>query len=119
METTNTVNGKPVYYYKNDTGFTVPYGAGQVILANCHRITVENQNISNGSAGIFVGYSSYISLTNNTCSKNVNGIYLYSSNECTITNNTCFINFQGILCIISLYLNHNCKRIAGGNLREP
>jgi len=28
IEETNTINGKPVYYYKNISGFTVPSGAG-------------------------------------------------------------------------------------------
>jgi len=97
METTNTVNGKPVYYYRNATGFTVPSGAGQVILANCTRILVENQNCSNGSVGIVLGHSSYITLRNNTCeNNNNNGIYLRDSNNCTITNNTCKNNEYGI-----------------------
>ena len=93
MGTSNTVNGKPVYYYKNVTGFTVPYGAGQVVLANCSWITVENQNCSNGSVGIMVGYSSNITLMNNICSaNNAHGIQLYRSSNCTITNNTCSSN---------------------------
>ena len=40
MDTTNTVNGNPVYYYRNVTGINVPLGAGQVILANCSEIVV-------------------------------------------------------------------------------
>ncbi|MCK4613509.1 MAG: right-handed parallel beta-helix repeat-containing protein, partial [Thermoplasmata archaeon] len=58
IDTTNTVNGKPLCYYKNATGFTVPSGAGQVILANCTEMVVENQNLSNGSIGIQLGFSS-------------------------------------------------------------
>ena len=105
VETTNTVNGKPVYYYKNVTGFTVPYGAGQVVLANCSWINVENQNCSNGSVGILVGYSSNITLTNNTCSENsYYGIQLDDSSACTITSNTCENNVFGI----SLFSSRAC-----------
>jgi len=86
--TTNTVNGKPVYYYKNTTGFTVPSGAGQVILANCTWINVENQNISNGLGGIDVAYSSNITITTNSAV----GIYLLYSPFCTITDNICNSN---------------------------
>ena len=96
IKTTNAVNGKPVYYYKNVSGFTVPSGAGQVILANCTWINVENQNCSNGSVGILVGYSSNITITNNTCSSNYYGIRLRSSSDCTITDNTCEKNNYGI-----------------------
>ena len=97
IEITNTVNGKPVYYYKNVTGITVPYGAGQVILANCTWINVENQNCSNGSVGFLIGYSSNITFTNNTCSgNNVYGIYILYSNNCTITKNIGLSNYNGI-----------------------
>jgi len=92
IETTNTVNANPVYYYNNDEGFTAPLGAGQVILANCSGITVEKQNCSNGSVGILVGYSSNITLENNTCSNNRYGISISTSSDCTITNNTCSSN---------------------------
>jgi len=127
IETTNTVNEKSVYYYKNVSGFIVPKGAGQVILANCTWINVENQNCSNGSHGILIGYSSNITLTNNTCSTNNHngirleyssncilenntsnnsgsGISLSSSNDCTITNNICSNNRYGI----SLYRSRYC-----------
>ena len=92
IDQTNMVNGKPVYYYKDITGFTVPYGAGQVILANCNWITVENQRFSNGSVGILVGHSSYITLKNNNCSNNNVGISIYASDNNTISNNICSNN---------------------------
>jgi len=106
IATTNTVSGKPVHYYTNATGFTVPYGAGQVILANCTEIAVENQNCSNGSIGIAVGYSSNITLANNTCSGNTNdGIRLWSSSASTLTNNTCSSSgYYGIY----LWTSTNC-----------
>jgi len=114
IDTTNTVNGKPVYYYKNDESLTVPYGAGQVILANCTGIHVVNQNFSNGSNGILVGYSSKITLMNNTCSANTrSGIALRSSDNNTIANNTCSANnWYGISLRDSDYntlTNNTCK----------
>ena len=106
FDMTNTVNGKSVHYYRNVTEFTVPAGAGQVILANCTWINVKNQNCSNGSVGILVGFSSNISLSNNICSSNIaEGISLWISNDCTITNNICLNNEDGI----SLYSSENCK----------
>jgi len=91
--TTNTVNGRPVYYYKDATNFTAPYGAGQVILANCTGIHVENQSCGDGSVGILVGYSSNTIIENNTCSTNNRyGIFLHRSSDCTIKNNICSAN---------------------------
>ena len=113
IETSNTVNGKPVHSYKNATGFTVPLGAGQIILANCSGIRVEDQNCSNGSIGIVVGHSSNITISNNTCSENRGaGILLYSSSDCTLEGNTVEKNHNGIWlressdCTI---LNNSCS----------
>jgi parallel beta-helix repeat protein len=88
IDTTNTVNGKPVHYWKNQTGGTVPPGAGQVILANSTNVVLENQNLSDGSVGIELGFSSNITIANNTGSSNYYAsIFLYSSNNSAITNN--------------------------------
>jgi parallel beta-helix repeat protein len=98
IDTTNTVNGKTVYYWKNQTGGNVPLNAGQVILANCTNVIVENQNVSNGSVGIELGFSSNNTITNNTASSNDrSGIYLHQSNNNTITHNNASSNdFSGI-----------------------
>ncbi len=106
VETSNTVNGKPVYYYKNLADFTVPSGAGQVILANCTRIRVEDQNCSNGSTGILLGSCSGIVMVNNSCSSNIYyGINLQDSSNCTIKNNSCENNVEGI----KLQDSSNCR----------
>jgi len=95
IDTSNTVNKKPVYYYKNVTGITIPAGAGQVILANCDDITVENQNCSNTSIGIQISHSRNITISNNTCSFNAReGISIFYSENITLTNNTCLSNKQ-------------------------
>jgi parallel beta-helix repeat protein len=92
IDSTNTVNGKPVYYYKNQTGITVPSDAGQVIFVNCTNCIVENLVLNNGSVGIELAFSSYVSIRNNTCSNNLVGITLDSSSSNTLTNNTCSSN---------------------------
>ena len=103
IDTSNTVNGKPVYYWKNVEGGRVPDGAGQVILVNCTNVVVENQNLNNASVGIDVAYSSYIAIRNNNCSDNYNGISLRYSHNNSILNNTCSNNYDGI----SLRYSHN------------
>ena len=91
IDTSNTVNGKPVYYWKDIEGGRVPAGAGQVILVNCTNIAIENQKLNNASVGMEIAFSSYITIKNNTCSNNYYGIYLgYSNNNTIYLNN--FIN---------------------------
>jgi len=97
IDTTNTVNGKPVRYYKNVSDMIIPTGAGQVILANCTNIMIEDQNLSNGTIGVCIGYSSNITILNNTCSNNKGrGISLFKSDNNTLLSNTCFNNSEGV-----------------------
>jgi parallel beta-helix repeat protein len=97
IETTNTVNGKPVYYWKDKIGGTVPTGAGQVILISCNNVIVENQNCGNGSAGITLGYSYNNIIRNNFCSSNgYVGIDLYRSYLNEIYNNDVCNNYYSI-----------------------
>jgi parallel beta-helix repeat protein len=92
MDMSNTVNEKPVYYWKDVDGGRVPDGAGQVILVNCKNVIVENQDLNNASVGIAVAFSSYNTIKNNNCSNNkYYGIYLLDSNSNHIFLNN-FIN---------------------------
>jgi parallel beta-helix repeat protein len=90
IDTSNTVNGKPVYYLKDTNNVTVSEGAGQVILVNCKGVTVENQNISNVSFGISLFYSNGNIISNNTVLLNNFGssIRLECSDGNFIINNT-------------------------------
>jgi parallel beta-helix repeat protein len=96
IDESNTVNGKPVYYWKNIQGGKIPDGAGQVILVNCTNVVVENQNLNNASIGLQLAYSSSITIKNNNCSNNRYGIYLRDSENNSISNNICSNNGDGI-----------------------
>ncbi len=134
IDTTNIVNNKPVQYWKNQIQGTIPSGAGQVILGNCTGITIENQNVSENSCGIELGFSSDNIIRRNMAKSNdYYGIYLrcstnniiednilnfntdiglrlaYSSNNNTLINNTATSNYYGIFIISSSYnlIYHN------------
>ena len=83
MDTSNTVNGKPIYYLKNQTSGTVPSGGGQVFLANCTNVTVQDYNLNDCTEEITLGYSSYCTVRNNTVSSNSwgYGVYLNRANH--------------------------------------
>lgn len=95
IDTTNKVNGKPVYYWKNLNTGSAPLNAGQLILANCKNIKAEGLNVSLGSVGIELGFSSNISVKNNTASNNGwVGIYLsYSENNVVFYNNASYSTY--------------------------
>jgi parallel beta-helix repeat protein len=66
VDPSNTVNGKPVYYYLHTKDTTVPRDAGQVVLVDCSGCTVRNLSLNKGTTGIMLAYSSNNSLTGNT-----------------------------------------------------
>ena len=57
ISTLNQVNGKDVLYCKDIDGGTVPADMGQIILANCTGMIVENQVLNNTDVGITLGFS--------------------------------------------------------------
>lgn len=81
IDTTNLVNGKPIFYYANKTdlgpkNFT---NAGQVILVNCCDSTIKNLNFSRVIVGISINYCKNITISNIVVSDNIYiGIMLYS-----------------------------------------
>ncbi|MBW9221435.1 right-handed parallel beta-helix repeat-containing protein [Methanothermococcus sp. SCGC AD-155-C09] len=99
----NTVNGKPLYYFKNQRGGNIPKDAGQVILANCTGMVVEDLEISNTDVGIILGFSSQIKIRNNVISSNGNGMYLYESGYNSIFDNNVSNNGNGIYLYESGY----------------
>ncbi len=97
IDTTNTVNGNPVYYWKNRNGGTVPQGAGQIILANCDGVTVKNQILSGGVINILLGESSNNMITNNNATfSHQGGITLRNSDYNYIRNNNISSSLIGI-----------------------
>jgi parallel beta-helix repeat protein len=94
----NTVDNKPVYYWKNVDSGKIPAEAGQVILANCGNVIIENFNFSDSSYGIQLGHSRYNIIRNNTCNRNYwHGISLgEAADHNYIYNNTCQNNGVGI-----------------------
>jgi parallel beta-helix repeat protein len=92
----NTVNGRGVYFLKNQTGGTIPIGFGQIILANCNNIKISGHNLSNTSMGLLLGFSSGSNITGNTFLNNFFGLRLVWSYDNIITENDFETNHNGI-----------------------
>jgi parallel beta-helix repeat protein len=111
IDTTNLVNGKPLYYYLNEinlgpNNFT---NAGQVILVSCTDSLISNLNTSKCSTGISLHYCNNNNISGNTANNNSRGIYLYNSNNNTVSGNTANDNYYGI------YLYNSNNNTVSGN----
>jgi parallel beta-helix repeat protein len=102
IDTSNTLNGKPIYYWKSRTSGTVPLGAGQVILANCSNVLVLNQDVSKGTVGIILGHSFSNTIENVTTNSNTGyGFYLYKSTSNVVINSTAQLNTRGAYLVLA------------------
>jgi parallel beta-helix repeat protein len=84
----NLVNGKPIGYFWNlTTGIIDGSPYGQVILANCTGIVVNNGIFENSTIGIELGYCTDCNVEGNSISGAWSGIYVESSSENIVSNN--------------------------------
>ncbi len=97
VDTSNIVNGKPIYYYIDKSEMTVPQDAGEVILINCNYCTVSNLDLNDGTIGLELAYSNHNTISGNTMNNNkFAGIYIESCSDNTVKTNTIEDNGYGI-----------------------
>jgi parallel beta-helix repeat protein len=93
IDTSNTINGKPMYYWINQSDKTVPSDAGYVAVINSTNITVEGLNLTNNGQGILVAYSSNVTVENCNLTSNWWGVRLLSSSNVSIYHNNIIDNY--------------------------
>ena len=97
IDTSNTVNGNPVFYWKNTTGGKIPSRVGQVILANSNDVIVHELDVSGGSVGITLGFSHDNFIDGNTgLSNDLFGLLLVHSDRNHVIHNDFLHNGDGI-----------------------
>jgi parallel beta-helix repeat protein len=83
----NTVNGKPLVFLVNQSD-TVIDNAGQVILVNCTRITVQDLTLSCSPYGVQLAHTTNSIIQRCNISSCRYGAYLEESQDILIQNNT-------------------------------
>lgn len=93
----NTLNSKPIYYYANiKEPTTVPLDAGQVILANCSNVTIQNLTLQDTWIGVQLAYATHNTITHNTLVQNEFGLWMISSSDNTVSANLATENCIGM-----------------------
>jgi len=96
IDTSNTVDGKPIYYWANQHNRTVPLDAGCVILINCTNINAENLTLTNNKEGIILINTKSSEIKNCTLSNNKSGTRIRISSNVNITQNIFKENGEGV-----------------------
>jgi parallel beta-helix repeat protein len=112
----NMVNGKPLYYYKDQSGINIDgIPVGELIFANCSNVNVKNIQINNTDMGILGAYSFNITIENNDVMVTDAGIWFHeSSNTSIINNNVMNIEESGI----GFYRSSNNDIIANNDIKN-
>ena len=98
MDTSNTVDGKPIQYVigARDEIFDNQTNTGVLYLINCNNVTVQNLNLTRNGDSIFCYNLTDSRIKNNTAVENSYGVFLQESTRNVITNNHCLKNWVGI-----------------------
>ncbi|MGI5992265.1 MAG: right-handed parallel beta-helix repeat-containing protein [Methanosarcina sp.] len=124
IDTTNTVNGKPIYYLVNDSNITLnsASNAGAIYCINCQNMTIKDQILQNNSLSIALFNTSNSRFNSNILSNNAVGIILFNSDNNTGLNNIAVNNIIGIGIVKSTdnYLSNNVanSNIVGFDVHE-
>ncbi len=96
LDSSNTVDGKPIYYWVNQHDKQVPSDAGFVAVINSINITVKDLELRMNSQGMLFAYTSNSVVDNVYASNNSWGMLLVGSSDNMIQNNTVSNNDCGI-----------------------
>jgi parallel beta-helix repeat protein len=109
IDTSNTVDGKPIYYWVNQHDRTVPLDAGCVILINCTNINAQNLTLTNNKEGIILVNTKNSEIKNCSLSNHKSGIRIRISSNVNITQNIFTENGEGVTVweSIDIIVNEN------------
>ena len=96
IDTTNTIDGKPIYYWVNQHDRQFPADAGYVAAVNSVGITVENLTLRNNGQGVLFANTTHSTIKNVKIYNCNYGVALYSSNHNTIVGNIMSNGEEGI-----------------------
>ncbi|MFX0102627.1 MAG: NosD domain-containing protein, partial [Candidatus Hodarchaeota archaeon] len=111
IDTTNLMDGKPIYYYKDSTSLIldVNLNAGQLILANCNDSIISSQIISDSYLGISLFYCNNNTISGNNVTDCYYSIKSDPSNNMNFSGNTILNDYYGI------YLDSSSNNYVSGN----
>lgn len=106
IDSSNTVDGKPIYYLINQSNIEVPHSAGFVALINSNQVVVKDLDLKNNGVGVlFVNTDNSIIQNVSITDMASSGILLSCSSNITIVGNR--LNNTGYGIFISKEANDN------------
>jgi parallel beta-helix repeat protein len=105
IDSTNTVNGKPIHYLINKSDLIIDgyafSGIGYLAVINSTNVTVSRLHLSKNVQGVLFAYTNNSIIRDVNISENSVGIYLVNSENNSIYNNVVIANYRGF------YIEHS------------
>lgn len=115
VDTSNTVDGKPIYYVRNTANMVYDStNAGIFYCISCDNVTVKNLTLTKNSYGVFFWNTDNSKIENVNASNNHYGILLRSSSYNTLTNINVKWNGNGI----HIYYHSNYNTVTSNNVKS-
>lgn len=111
VDTSNTVDGKPIYYWVNEHERQVPLDAGYVALINSRNILVKDLNLTSNGQGLLLKNTTFCRIENISVTDNQDGIYL----DLQSANNTVIGNTISGNAFIGVYLSTSSSNVISNN----
>jgi parallel beta-helix repeat protein len=99
VDTSNTVNGKPIYYLADEANIDVNPSSfpdvGYLALTNCVNVTVRGLTLTGNGQGILLSNCTNCTIDGNTIRHNLIAISAYT-NDTSFSNNSISENYHGM-----------------------
>ncbi len=99
VDTSNTVDGKPIYYWMSKINQTVPKDAGTVILVNCAYIRVQDLELAKTGQGVLLAYSNMSVIQRNRIMNCDNAVRIQFSSNNTVRENEIYGDTSGVALV--------------------
>ncbi len=105
IDQSNTIDGNPILYIKNQENVTVPIGGGQIIIANCTKATIRDQTLRDTTYPILIGFTNDSIIKNVTTTKCDYSIHMVMSNDVVVEDCDLNSNSTGLMIRNSMEIN--------------
>ncbi len=116
IDTSNTLNGKPVYYLTNQTNLIINPAkypnAGYLALINCKNVTVQEMTLADNLYGLLLAHTTDSLITHNVFTNNGDTVYLLNQSD---RNTITFNQIQQYSTGVRVYQS-NGQTISGNNI---
>jgi len=99
IDTNNTVDEKPIYYWVSQQDKQIPNDAGFVGVVNSANITIKDLTLRNNAQGVLFAYTEHSRIENVNASNNDYGIHLEHSSDNTLQGNIANSNNDYGICL--------------------